>query len=273
MPLLICLVVSLLLGASALRAATAPLAGAARRPFIAGAPDRLAAPGDRRLPRRHHRVDSAVLAHADVDALADPTWLAHEVEGYARRGFRCAPPPAECRRSVEQLGGRAVVRLASGGRGELLWTAGRHAVRLAWRRVVETPTGTMTVEQPPADFLAELVAAWPSDLVPFRFDAARQAAWAEEDEDRRLYYLERAVERLERADRGAGAARRFAHAHLPGVAAGDLGAPPLDGWAEQPAALAALRRWLAGRRLARGAARQCVAVPWCAPLPLVAARP
>jgi hypothetical protein len=242
---------------SASHAATAPTDDGGRRRFIAGGPDRLALVGDRRLPRRHHRAESSVGAYVDVDQLVDSTWLAHEVEGYAHR-FLCEPN-TDCRRMVRRFGGGAVIYLVSAGRGEMLWTSGRHAVRLGWRRVVSTATGTMTVEQPPADVLAEALRTWPTDLPTTSLDGDRRQIWAENERDRQLYYLEDAL-RLVESEASAQAPRHFVRAALQAlVASGDLTASVDD-----PAAVVAARRWVAEQRAARLAARRCDATPWCA---------
>jgi hypothetical protein len=70
-------------------------------PFVIGAPGRLDAERDRRAPRRYVRDDSAVGAYADVEEVADPLWLQHEIEAYALRAFDCAgkgPPWSSSRR-------------------------------------------------------------------------------------------------------------------------------------------------------------------------------
>ena len=239
------------LAAAPLYGATAPTDAGQRRRFIAGAPDRLASAGDRRLPRRWCRADSAVGAYADVDRLDDSSWLAHEVEGYA---YRLACGAAECRRAVVPLGAGSALHLAAAGRAELVWTSGRYAVRLGWRRVVTTATGTMTVEQPPVDFLAELAGEWPSDLAAVSLDPDRRRVWAETEIDRQLYYLAAAL----RTDVVPGAARRFARAalqalgaHEPGIGLAADGSDDLD----------AIRAWVDEQRGVRRPV--CEATPWC----------
>lgn len=238
-------------------AATAPPDDGHRRRFIAGAPDRLALVGDRRLPRRHHRAKSSVGAYADVDQLVDPTWLAHEVEGYAHR-FPCEPN-TDCRRTVRPYGSGSVIHLVSAGRGEMLWTSGRHAVRLGWRRVVSTATGTMTVAQPPADFLAEALREWPTDLPTRSLDADGRNIWAENEPGRQLYYVETAL-RLVDSEGATEAPRHFVRATLQAMAA----SADLTASIDDAAAFAAARRWVAEQRAARAAALRCDATPWCA---------
>lgn len=252
-PLLLIVVVV----AAPLRGATAPSDGQRRR-FIAGAPDRLASADDRRLARRWYRADSAVGAYADVDRLGDPTWLAHEVEGYAYR-FACGAA-ADCRRAVERLGSASVLQLAAGGRAEMLWTSGGHAVRLGWRRVVNTATGTMTVDRPPPDFLADLVVEWPSDLAVDSLDAGRRRIWAEAETDRQLYYLEAAL----RVEPMPDAARHFARAALQILGAQALG---VDLAADGSEDLDRIRAWVDEQRDARRPV--CEATPWCAPSSII----
>ena len=238
--------------AAPLGAATAPTDAGHRRRFIAGAPDRLASEEDRRLPRRWYRADSAVGAYADVDWLGDPTWLAHEVEGYAHR-FACGPA-SDCRRAAEPLGSASALHLAAAGRAELLWTSGRHAVRLGWRRVVNTATGTMTVDRPPADFLAELAGEWPSVLAAVSLDPDRRRVWAEAEIDRQLYYLDAAL----RTDVVSGAVRRFARAALQALGAHELGIGlAVDGCED----IDSIRAWVDEQRGARRPV--CEATPWC----------
>jgi hypothetical protein len=197
---------------AALAAPTAPSARDAspRGRFIVSSPDRLASVGDRQHPRRYERVESAVGAYADVDELVDATWLRHEVEGYARRAADCDRlPPGPCGWGRRRVEGATVIHLARGEHAEMLWTSGNRAVRLGWRRTVTTPTGTMTVDEPPADFAAGLVAEFPSDLDP----ASGSAAWNDDEIERRLYYVGRA---LEDGDAGGDEAARlyFARAGL-----------------------------------------------------------
>lgn len=255
------LVLLLAVAVSASHAATTPPDDGHRRRFIAGAPDRLAQAGDRRLPRRRHRAESSVGAYADVDQVVDPTWLAHEVAGYAHR-FPCEPN-ADCRRTVRRFGGGSVIHLVSAGRGEMLWTSGKHAVRLGWRRVVNTATGTMTVEQPPADFLAEALREWPTDLPTLSLDAGGRSIWAEDEPDRRLYYVETAL-RLVESEGATEALRHFVRATLQAMAA----SADLSASIDDDEAFATARRWVAEQRAARAAARRCDATPWCALPPI-----
>lgn len=242
-----------LIAGSASFGATAP---AVHRPrLVVGAPDRLPSVGDRRLPRRWDRADSAIAAYADVDTVVDPMWLTHELEGYAHR-FACETA-SDCDRRLVPLDTGRAIRLASAGRAELLWTSGHHVVRLGWRRVVSTPTGTMTVEQPPAGFLAEILGTWPSDLGSVSFAPGRRAAWREADADRRLYYLDVAL-------RAAGAPEHAAMRYFARAALRSLGAPVGD--LSHSPALQLARDWTFEHRAARLATRRCDATPWC-PLP------
>lgn len=167
----------------------AALAGG-HTPFIIGAPGRIDAPGDQRAPRRHAGIESSVGAYADVESLRDDTWLAHELVAYVRRRGACRDGGIACGYRTRLIGAHAVLALARGHRAEIVWRSGRHAVRLGWHRLVETATGTMTVEDPPADFAAALFAAYPSDLAAAPVDVAR---WDEDEPDRLAYYAERAL--------------------------------------------------------------------------------
>jgi hypothetical protein len=257
----------------AVLAAPAPPAtdtAAATRRFILGAPDRFALAGDRQHPRRYERVESAVAAYADVDEVVDPTWLRHEVEGYARRAADCdRQAPVPCRRAVRRLGDAWVVQLVTGAHAEVVWPAGRRAVRLGWRRVVSTPTGTMTLDDPPAEFAAALLAELPSDLHPAR-DGDVGEAWADAEIDRRLYYVGRALDAVtaDGAEPSA-ASLHFARAGLraveaaDGIRAGGDAAGEVDGVA---ALLAVRARWAAAvarRAVARQPPFRSVE-PWCA---------
>jgi hypothetical protein len=166
-----------------------------RTPFVIGAPGRLDADGDVRHPRLYRRVDSLVAAYADVEEVQDRRWLRQEIEGYARRAVDCAGLERTwCRREVERVGAAPVIHLAAGAHAELVWlSGGNRAVRLGWRRIVDTRTGTMTLEAPPADFAAALLAEYPSQLEALGFDPAHDRAWAEGEVDRLLYYLEQVV--------------------------------------------------------------------------------
>jgi len=164
--------------------------------FVIGAPGRLDAEGDRRSPRFYQRADSAIAAYADIEEVQDPTWLQQEIAGYARRAVDCAGVgPAWCRRDVEPLGAAHVIHLTSGAHAELVWRAdGNRAVR--WTRIVATHDGTMTMDAPPAEFAAQVLAAFPSRLAPLAFDAAADRAWAEGEVDRLLYYIDQVVAAL-----------------------------------------------------------------------------
>jgi len=258
----------------ALAAPTAPSARDAgpRGRFVIGVPERLAMAGDHQHPRRYERVESAVAAYADVDEVVDATWLRHEVEGYARHAVDCTTtrPPGPCLRVAGRLGPATVIRLISGSHAELLWTSGHRAVRLGWRRLVTTPTGTMTVDEPPADFAAALLAELPSDLAFVSFDDSRRPTWADDEIDRRLDYAERALDGCAAAGAAAATCLYFARASLLAVedAEGQGGEvrPPAGGEATP----ISVRLRLAAARLRRAAARQsALAAPWCAVPPLV----
>jgi hypothetical protein len=166
-----------------------------RTPFVIGAPGRLDSAGDRRVPRLLPRSESAVAAYADVEVVQDPTWLRHEIEHYARRAVDCAGlTPSWCRRTVRRCASGRVIDLAAGEHAEWVWLSGAdRAVRLGWRRIVETSTGTMTVDAPPADFAAAMLADFPSRLEGFEFDAARERAWGGAEVDRLLYYVDQVI--------------------------------------------------------------------------------
>lgn len=253
---------------------------AAPRRFVVGMPDRFASAGDRQQPRRYERVDSAVGAYADVDEVVDPTWLRHELEGYARRTVDCARrPPVPCRRAPRRLGAAQVVELVAGGHAEIVWTAGRRAVRLGWRRMVSTATGTMILDDPPADFAAALFVELPSDLHLDAVDGVAGPAWAEGEIDRRLYYAARALDAVATRPATASAALlHFARAGLlaveaaEGIGAGGGGAGPAD----DVSALLAARARLAAALARRAAARPPLflsAEPWCAAPTLADAPP
>jgi hypothetical protein len=257
----------------ALAAPIAPSArdGGGRGRFILGAPDRLAMAGDRQHPRRYARIESAVDAYADVDEVADPTWLRHEVEGYARRAAEGAAGATDCGRTARRLGGATVIQLTRGGQAELVWTSGHRAVRLAWRRQVETAKGTMHVDAPPAEFAAGLLAEFPSDLPPPGGDESSR--WDEDEIDRRLDYAARALDACA-GERDVAPCLYFARASLLAVAAVDE--MPED-HAPPPVAAAtviSVRLQVAAAQLRRAAARQSLPVaPWCAAPSLLAQRP
>ncbi|MGH7788249.1 MAG: hypothetical protein ACRERC_15370, partial [Candidatus Binatia bacterium] len=260
--------------------ASSPPAAAPRSAFVVGAPGRLAGAGDRRLPRLRPRVESSVSAYADVEQVDDPTWLAHEVESYVRRAATCTAVGADwCRREVRQIGGAAVIFFATGAHAEVAWVAGgNRAVRLGWTRIVNTPAGTMTVDEPPADMMDPLLDELPSDLAPFSFDAARERLWAASEVDRLVYYIDQAAaglpalevrdERWHAIDFVAGNLARIARLRAPGVerSRDDGGAPQSS--RGLPASLAeeleAVRAWRSG---AGPQSAVAAAVPWCALLP------
>lgn len=169
-----------------------------RTPFVVGAPGRLDGDGDWRHPRRYRRADSLVGAYVDIEEVDDPTWLRHEVESYARRAVDCTGVLASwCRREVRDLAAGRVIFLTAGVHAELVWvTHDRVAVRLGWQRVVVAPTGSMTIEAPPADFAAAVLGEFPSQLGAFAFDAQREASWAEREAGRLLYYVEEVIAAL-----------------------------------------------------------------------------
>lgn len=175
--------------------ADAPGGAAWRRTtFVVGAPGRLDTEGDRRHPRLYQRADSAVAAYADIEEVQDRTWLRHEIEHYARRAVDCAGVgQAWCRREVQRFGSSRVISLASGAHAELVWLSGNRAVRLGWRRIVDARLGTMTLDTPPADFTAALLAEFPSQLEAFEFDPWRDRVWAATEADRLLYYIDQVV--------------------------------------------------------------------------------
>lgn len=182
--------VALHLAAGGAFAAPLAPAGGGAAPFVIGAPGRSDDADDRREARRYDRADSAVAAYADIEAVGDATWLVQEVESYARRAVAvCGAPGApSCRRERRTINGAHVLYVAAGGRAELLWVAGHRAVRLGWRRIVEAPTGTMTVEAPPQRFVEALLAEFPSAL-PAK--SLGDDAWVAAEADRRGYYAQR----------------------------------------------------------------------------------
>lgn len=184
----------------AVRAADPPVADmeARRAPFVIGAPGRLDSAGDKRYPRRYQRADSAIAAYADIEQAEDPTWLQHEIETYARRSLDCVQRGTPwCRREIRPLGDGSAIFVVLGERAEIVWAAGRDvAVRLGWRRTVDTPTGSMTLETPPSDFAAALVAEFPNRFTAHPLDAASDGVWAAHEVDRLLYYIDEVVAAL-----------------------------------------------------------------------------
>lgn len=241
-----------------------------RTTFVIGAPGRLDRDGDRRHPRLYAGAESAVAAYADVEVVQDPTWLRHEIEHYARRAVDCAGLTLPwCGRTLQRRGRARVIVLMAGAHAELVWLSGRDtAVRLSWQRVVQTPTGTMRLDDPPAEFTAALLMDHPSRLEAFEFDAAHEAAWTAAEVDRRLYYVEQVVAGLPGV---SGAIQRERAMRFVADALAELGRlrATLDPSGEPPAAgdagfdaiplqlgdqLAAVRAWWARRALP----------PWCA---------
>jgi hypothetical protein len=224
-------------------------------PFVIGAPGRLDSEGDRREPRRYLRDDSAVGAYADVEQVADACWLQHEIEAYARRGLDCAGKMPPCRREQRRIEGAIVILLNDGVRAEIVWSSGlSYAVRLGWRRIVTTPTGSMTVDAPPREFAAAMLAQFPSRLRAV--DLSDSDAWARSEIDRLLYYADQVVAGLsavEEEEQRHHALRFVAdnlgrvallRAQYPQIALGDgaASAAPVE-LAEE---LAALRAWRSG---------------------------
>jgi hypothetical protein len=161
-----------------------------RAAFVIGAPGRLDSDADRRMPRRYQRLDGTIAAYVDVEVVDDPTWLRHELEHYARRVVDCTNlAPAWCRRGIRRLGRASAIDLVTGAHGELVWLSGaRQAVRLGWRRIVETAGGTMTLDAPPAAFAAEVLAAYPPEPQAFDVGEVVEAPWRADEVDRLLYY-------------------------------------------------------------------------------------
>jgi hypothetical protein len=143
-------------------------------------------------------------------------------------------------------------------------------VRLGWRRIVETPTGTLTVDQPPAELAATLLALWPSSLAPDAFDETRERRWVEGEVDRFLFYADRLAPAAS-ADSDPRALARFVSDGLarlaglprlgPPVRLDDAPPAPPTPRAAEPTVglpadlahqLAALRNWRAGRGAAQG---------------------
>lgn len=245
-----------------------------RTPFVIGAPGRLDGRGDQRAPRLLQRSESAVAAYADVEVVEDPTWLRHELESYARRAVDCAGvAPAWCRRAVRRAGSGRVIDLAAGEHAEWVWLSGANrAVRLGWRRIVETQTGTMTVDTPPADFAAAVLADFPSRLEGFEFDAARERVWAAEEVDRLLYYVDQVIAALPAvvADAHRRHAVQFVEDALTQI--GQVRALPFDHARLEPdsfsegSAIGPLPAWLAAQLDAvRDWRVHGLAHPWCAP--------
>jgi hypothetical protein len=179
-------------------ASAGPVSSWRRATFVIGAPGRLDAAGDRRYPRFYRRADSAVGAYADIEEVQDGTWLRHEIEHYARRAVDCAGlAETWCRRDVRRFGPMRVIALFSGAHAELVWlAAGNRAVRLGWRRIVDTPAGTLTLDTPPWDFTSAVLGEFPSALEGFEFDPRQDRVWAATETDRLLYYIDQVVAAL-----------------------------------------------------------------------------
>jgi len=244
-------------------------------PFVIGAPGRLDAEGDRRAPRRYVRDDSAVGAYADVEEVADPLWLQHEIEAYALRAFDCAGTGTPwCRRERRRVQGANVIALSAGMRAEVIWLSGAaRAVRLGWRRIVATPTGSMTIDSPPQQFAAAMLAEFPSRLPAV--ELVDSDAWARVEIDRLLYYADQVVAGLGAVEGEAYRrhALRFVADNLARVAQlrlqhGMIAAGGADGEARLPDVLsfelaeelAALRAWRSGAPAPRLCAAPSIAL-------------
>ena len=167
---------------------------AVRQPLVRRAVrDRRSGPArrrDRRAPRRYVRDDSTVSAYADVEEINQiALWPQHEIEAYALRAFDCAGGGTPgCRRERRRAGAN-VIALSAGMRAEVIWLSGAaRAVRLGWRRIVATPTGSMTIDSPPQQFAAAMLAEFPSRLPAV--DWSTPDAWAAR-RDRPLAVLRR----------------------------------------------------------------------------------
>jgi hypothetical protein len=171
----------------------------AKLPFIIGAEGRFDGADDRIERRTFAAADAVIDASVEVDVVADGTWLRQELASYAQRALRC--DPADVRRCRRELRGAATSRvlfLAVGARAEIVWVSGENrAVRLTWRRVVETPSGTMTVDAPPARAAAVTLSEFPS-----RLGADLVAPSADAELERLLYYVEQAMNDLSSGRRG-----------------------------------------------------------------------
>ncbi len=263
----------LVLGAvAAAPAATPPARVAWGGPFVIGTPGRPLDRGDRRQRHRFPASLTSARAYADVEVVRESTWLAQELEAYVRRMTDCGTLAAAwCHREFRRVAGAVVIMVARGGRGELVWRSGADtAVRLGWRRIVETPTGTLTVDAPPVELVTTLLARWPSTLAADTFDRIRERRWIEGEVDRFLFYADRLAPAAS-ADSDPRALARFVAdglarlAVLPslGRAVRPPAAPPADPSPDAAVApdglpedlahqLAALRDWRAGRGAAQG---------------------
>jgi len=264
---------TLTLGAAiAALAATPPARAVWGGPFVIGAPGRPLDRGDRQQRRRLPASLTAARAYAEVEVVRDSTWLAQEIEAYVRRMTDCGTlTPAWCHREFQRVAGAVVIMLARGGRGELVWRSGADtAVRLGWRRIRETPTGTLTVDAPPVALATTLLARWPSNLVAGTFDEARERRWMEGEVDRFLFYADRLAPAVS-GDSDPRALARFVAdglARLAVLPPLGRGVPPLEAAPADPSPAAAgrqdglpddlayqlaeLRSWRAGRGAAQG---------------------
>lgn len=273
-----CLVVALLLTSTAGASVDPSAAGSsAPRQFIIGMAGRLRSSTDRRYPRQWYRADSPVDAYVDVEEVEDPTWLSEEVQAYGRRVADCAElGPTWCRRELRPQDGGTVLFIAAGVNAEIVWVAdGNRAVRLGWRRVVETPTGTLTLDTPPEAFAALLLSDMPTRLRGDALAGSDDDRWRDRELDRLMHYVDRALTSLpatasadERRAVERFAARNLARvARLAGldlmlshqVARRDGAALPLA-LAER---LAAVRDWRAAMHPLMTDARE-----WCAASPV-----
>jgi hypothetical protein len=171
-------------------------------PFVVGAPGRLDMDGDRRQPRRVRDVDSAVRAYADIEEVVDGTWLSHEIEAYAHRAIDCAGYEQRwCRREVRRVAGSRVIFVAAGAHAEIIWPArGNAAVRLGWTRLVSTPVGSMTLDEPPNDFAQALLQEFPSELRLRTWNPDAGDDWRAAEETRLRYYTDQVLAALENVE-------------------------------------------------------------------------
>ena len=262
---------------AALAAPTAPSARDAspRGRFIVGSP------GPARPRRRPARRRAATSASSRPSAptptstsVVDATWLRHEVEGYARRAARLRPavtpgavragaapprgrdrdPPGARRARRDAVDVRAAAPSASAGDGRC--DADRHDDR---RRAAGRLRGG--------------AAGRVSEPISIRASASI-ATWADDEIERRLYYVGQALEDGDAAgdDSGAPVLRR-----APGCwrverrpkGSGDERAPDGRWRSATPITVRDPARGDSARAARqRGSARAATAMPWCAAPPL-----